>query len=84
MRVIAAAAVLGFISYGASILLDAYALRDLGAAREAAYFATAPFFGAALSIPLLGKTMTAARVASRLSARRSGSALLVRPGRAGK
>ena len=61
-RVIAAAAVLGFFSYGASILLDAYALRHLGAAREAAYFATAPFFGAALSIPLLGERLTVARV----------------------
>jgi len=61
-RIVAAAAILGFFSYGASILLDAYALRDLGAAREAAYFATAPFFGAALSIPLLGETLTVARV----------------------
>ncbi len=61
-KIVAAAAILGFVSYGASILLDAYALRDLGAAREAAYFATAPFFGAALSIPLLGETLTAARV----------------------
>jgi len=60
--VIAAAAVLGFFSYGVSILLDAYALRDLGAAREAAFFSTAPFFGAALSIPLLGETPTVARV----------------------
>jgi drug/metabolite transporter (DMT)-like permease len=47
------ALVLGSLSYGASILLDAYALRLLGAAREAAYFATAPFLGAALAIPLL-------------------------------
>jgi len=61
-RILAAAALLGFLSYGASILLDAYALRELGAAREAAYFATAPFFGAALSIPLLGETMTLARI----------------------
>lgn len=47
------ALVLGSLSYGASILLDAYALRLLGAAREAAYFATAPFLGAAIAIPLL-------------------------------
>lgn len=60
--VVAAAAILGFFSYGASILLDAYALRHLGAAREAAYFATAPFFGAALSIPLLGERLTVARL----------------------
>ena len=33
-----------------------YALRLLGAAREAAYFATAPFMGATLALPLLGET----------------------------
>jgi drug/metabolite transporter (DMT)-like permease len=52
---IAAALGLGAISYGVSIVLDAYALRLVGAAREAAFFATAPFFGAALALPLLGE-----------------------------
>jgi drug/metabolite transporter (DMT)-like permease len=52
--VAAAAMALGVLAYGASILLDGYALRQLGAAREAAFFATAPFMGAALSVPLLG------------------------------
>lgn len=52
--VAAAAMALGVASYGASILLDMYALRMLGAAREALFFATAPFMGAALSVPLLG------------------------------
>ena len=47
---------LGALAYGISILLDAYALRLLGAAREAAIFATAPFAGALLAIPLLGDT----------------------------
>lgn len=56
---IAAALVLGAISYGASIVLDAYALRLVGAAREAAFFATAPFFGAALALPLLGERLDA-------------------------
>lgn len=46
---------LGVVSYGVSLVLDAYALRFIGAAREAAYFATAPFVGAAFSIPLLGE-----------------------------
>ena len=46
---------LGGLSYGVSVLLDAYALRLVGAAREAAYFATAPFAGALLSLPLLGE-----------------------------
>lgn len=55
---LAAALVLGAVSYGLSVLLDAYALRALGAAREAALFATAPFAGALLSIPLLGDRPT--------------------------
>jgi drug/metabolite transporter (DMT)-like permease len=41
-----AALTLGCVSYGVSVVLDAYALRLVGAAREAAYFATAPFLGA--------------------------------------
>ncbi|MCE9671700.1 DMT family transporter [Myxococcus stipitatus] len=53
--VLGATLVLGFASYGVSIVLDAYALRLVGAAREAAYFATAPFVGALVSIPLLGE-----------------------------
>jgi drug/metabolite transporter (DMT)-like permease len=52
-RLVAAALSLGAVSYGVSILLDAYALRILGAAREAAIFATAPFAGAILAVPLL-------------------------------
>jgi hypothetical protein len=43
---------LGAVSYGISILLDAHALRILGAAREAAVFAVAPFVGA-LVAPLV-------------------------------
>jgi drug/metabolite transporter (DMT)-like permease len=45
-EVIVASLALGSVSYGLSIVLDAYALRLVGAAREAAYFATAPFLGA--------------------------------------
>lgn len=48
-----AAAMLGAVSYGASVVLDAYALRMIGAAREAAYFATAPFMGALAAVVLL-------------------------------
>ena len=51
-RVIAATLVLGAISYGASIVLDAYALRLIGAAREAALFATAPFSGVVIAVAL--------------------------------
>jgi drug/metabolite transporter (DMT)-like permease len=54
-RVAAAALAVGAASYGASVVLDVYALRLLGAAREAAYFATAPFAGALVAIPVLGE-----------------------------
>ena len=53
----AKALALGGLSYGVSVLLDAYALRLLGAARESAYFATAPFAGALLSMPILGEPL---------------------------
>lgn len=52
------ALLVGSLSYGASITLDAIALRHLGAAREAALFATAPFAGALLSILLLDESPT--------------------------
>ena len=42
---------------GVSVVLDAFALRLIGAAREAAYFATAPFVGALASVLLLGDTL---------------------------
>jgi drug/metabolite transporter (DMT)-like permease len=48
-----AALALGFGCYGVSIVLDVWALRLLGAAREAPLFATAPFVGALLAMPLL-------------------------------
>lgn len=53
--VLAATLAIGAVSYGLSVLLDLYALRLLGAAREAAFFATAPFVGAVVAIPLLGE-----------------------------
>jgi drug/metabolite transporter (DMT)-like permease len=56
--VLAAALALGAASYGLSIVLDLYALRLLGAAREAAYFATAPFLGALVALPLLGERLS--------------------------
>ncbi|MDQ3266734.1 MAG: EamA family transporter [Myxococcota bacterium] len=54
-ELVGAALALGAVSYGLSLLFDMRALRLLGAAREAAFFATAPFIGAALAIPLLGE-----------------------------
>lgn len=55
---LAEALVLGSLSYGASLICVMLALRHLGAAREAAWFSTAPFIGAALSIPIFGMLPT--------------------------
>jgi len=49
------ALILGFFAYGASLTLYVVGLRDLGTARTGAYFSVAPFFGAALAVPLLGE-----------------------------
>jgi drug/metabolite transporter (DMT)-like permease len=54
--VLAAALLLGAVSYGLSVYLDALALRALGAAREAAVFAVAPFVGAVLAPFVLPET----------------------------
>ena len=53
-----AAALVGFVSYGASLALFVVGLRELGAARTGAYFSVAPFFGAALAVVLLGDAIT--------------------------
>ena len=45
----------GLLGYGASLALFILALRHLGAARTGAYFATAPFVGAVLAIPMFGE-----------------------------
>lgn len=54
---LAGALALGVLSYGASVVLDAYALRLVGAARESAYFATAPFVGALAAVAFLGDSL---------------------------
>jgi drug/metabolite transporter (DMT)-like permease len=53
--VLLAALLLGFASYGLSIVLHIHAVRRLGVARQAALFSSAPFVGAVVSIPLLGE-----------------------------
>jgi len=58
--VVAGALLLGLLSYGASVVLDAYALRLIGAAREAAYFATAPFVGALAATVILKESLSLA------------------------
>jgi len=55
LGIAAAAALVGLLGYGVSLALFVAALRQLGAARTAAYFSTAPFIGAAASFALLGE-----------------------------
>lgn len=44
---------IGALGYGASIVFHLLAVRELGAARQAALFATAPFIGALAAVPIL-------------------------------
>ncbi len=75
--VLVATLFLGALSYGLSVLLDAYALRLLGAAREAAFFATAPFLGALGSLLFLGERLAWADGAA-MAAMVGGVVLLLR------
>src|SRR6266542_51586 len=56
--VVVAALAVGAVGYGASIVLHLLATRGVGAARQAALFATAPFIGAIVSLPLLGERLS--------------------------
>jgi drug/metabolite transporter (DMT)-like permease len=51
-----AAGAIGLTGYGISLVAFVLALRHLGAARTGAYFSTAPFVGAALSLVMLHET----------------------------
>ncbi|MBF0305112.1 MAG: EamA family transporter [Alphaproteobacteria bacterium] len=53
--VLAGAAVVGLLGYGASLVLFILGLRTLGTARTGAYFSTAPFLGALLAVTMLGE-----------------------------
>jgi len=66
LRTVSAAAVVGFLGYGVSLVLFVLGLRHLGAARTGAYFSTAPFIGAALALPLFGETPTLALMGAAL------------------
>ena len=57
--VVGASLLLGFLSYGLSLMLFVMALRDLGTARTGAYFSTAPFAGALIAVFALGEPVTA-------------------------
>ncbi|MCW5693880.1 MAG: EamA family transporter [Pseudolabrys sp.] len=59
-----AAAIVGFIGYGASLALYVLALRHLGTARTGAYFATAPFLGAVAALAFLHEPLTLQLVAA--------------------
>ena len=55
---ILAAALVGFLGYGVSLVLFVLGLRHLGTARTGAYFALAPFIGAVLAVLFLGDPLT--------------------------
>lgn len=67
----------GLAGYGVSIVLHLLAMRHLGAARQAAYFATAPFVGAVAAVPILGEGLSGA-VAAAGALMLAGVAILVR------
>jgi drug/metabolite transporter (DMT)-like permease len=52
------AATVGLLGYGVSLVLFVLALRELGAARTGAYFSTAPFLGAVVSVAALGESLS--------------------------
>lgn len=66
LPVIFAAAVTGFLGYGASLSLFVIALRHLGTARTGAYFSLAPFIGAVLAVLMLGEPVTISLAAAGL------------------
>src|SRR6266545_4921467 len=47
------------VGYGLSIVLHLLAVRGMGAARQAALFAAAPFIGAVVAVPVLGERLGA-------------------------
>ncbi len=59
---VAGAGVVGILGYGLSLVLFILALRHVGSARTGAYFSTAPFIGAVVSVVLLRDPITASLV----------------------
>jgi drug/metabolite transporter (DMT)-like permease len=60
---LAGALVTGFLGYGVALVLFMRAMRRIGAARQSALFATAPFAGAIASVPILGDRLSARELA---------------------
>ncbi len=58
VAIVGAAAMVGFVAIGISLVLFVLALRHLGTARTSAYFSLAPFIGAVLAIGLLHEAVT--------------------------
>jgi drug/metabolite transporter (DMT)-like permease len=58
LRHIGASMLLGFLGYGLSLVLFVRSLRSLGTARTGAYFSTAPFVGAIVSVLLWREPVT--------------------------
>lgn len=58
LQPVALALVIGALSYGASIVLYIRSAQALGATRSQVLFASAPFFGVALSVLLLGEQLS--------------------------
>jgi drug/metabolite transporter (DMT)-like permease len=56
---VVAAAAVGFLGVGVSLVAFVLALRHLGAARTGAYFSLAPFIGALIAVAALHETITA-------------------------
>lgn len=63
---IAAAAIVGFLGVGVSLVLFVLALRHLGSARTGAYFSLAPFIGAVVALAFLHEPVTAQLVVAAL------------------
>ena len=55
---------LGFVAYSLSIVFYIYAQRELGAAKTSAYYAVAPFIGAALSLAIFRESPSASFIAA--------------------
>jgi hypothetical protein len=63
---LAAAALLGFVGYGLSLVLFVLALREIGTARTGAYYSTAPFIRAVIAFIAVREPVTLALVISGL------------------
>jgi drug/metabolite transporter (DMT)-like permease len=64
LPVLGGALLVGWLGYGVSLALFVVALRELGTARSAAYFSTAPFAGAVFAVLLLGEMVTVTLLAA--------------------